>query len=170
MEALVRLIRSPTSIQGRTAPRSAEVPPRLFARYGLPVEWRVLTRRGWAGEKSGLFEHPAIFEAVAPSVIFQQCFMCKRGFPQPVRSKAIWSWKWWCRAARRAGAAGKDRSVLENWTWRNLNCEHTRRPNYSRESLEAAGAFMNDSWGLDVIPVGHERVSEALTEKRGAHY
>ena len=29
---------------------------------------------------------------------------------------------------------------------------------------------MNDSWGLDVIPVGHERVSEALTDKRGAHY
>jgi len=25
----------------------------------LPAEWRVLARRGWAGEKSGLFEHPA---------------------------------------------------------------------------------------------------------------
>ena len=24
----------------------------------LPEEWRVLARRGWAGEKSGLFEHP----------------------------------------------------------------------------------------------------------------
>ena len=25
----------------------------------LPAERRVLARRGWAGEKSGLFEHPA---------------------------------------------------------------------------------------------------------------
>ncbi len=25
----------------------------------LPAEWRVLARRGWAGEKSGLLEHPA---------------------------------------------------------------------------------------------------------------
>ena len=25
----------------------------------LPAEWRVLARRGWAGEKSELFEHPA---------------------------------------------------------------------------------------------------------------
>jgi len=32
---------------------------RLFARCGLPVEWRVLARRGWAGEKSGLIERPA---------------------------------------------------------------------------------------------------------------
>jgi hypothetical protein len=27
----------------------------------LPAEWRVLARRGWAGEKSGLFEHPVLF-------------------------------------------------------------------------------------------------------------
>jgi hypothetical protein len=25
----------------------------------LPAEWRVLARRGWEGEMSGLFEHPA---------------------------------------------------------------------------------------------------------------
>jgi hypothetical protein len=25
----------------------------------LPAEWRVLACRGWAGEKDGLFEHPA---------------------------------------------------------------------------------------------------------------
>ena len=26
----------------------------------LPVERRVLARRGWAGEMTGLFEHPAL--------------------------------------------------------------------------------------------------------------
>jgi hypothetical protein len=33
--------------------------PRLFSPAALPAERRVLARRGWAGEKSGLFEHPA---------------------------------------------------------------------------------------------------------------
>ena len=45
---------------GRTAPQSAvdtSSGPSLAA--ALPAEWRVLARRGWAGEKSGLFEHPA---------------------------------------------------------------------------------------------------------------
>jgi hypothetical protein len=26
----------------------------------LPAEWRVLARRGWVGEKAGLFEHPVL--------------------------------------------------------------------------------------------------------------
>ena len=34
------------------------VPPCLFARCGLAAERRVSARQGWAGEKSGLFEHP----------------------------------------------------------------------------------------------------------------
>jgi hypothetical protein len=37
--------------------RSVRLASSLFA--ALPVERRVLGRRGWAGEKSGLFEHPA---------------------------------------------------------------------------------------------------------------
>ena len=41
---------------------------------------RVLARQGWAGEMSGLFEHPAIIEALVPSVIFQQCLMYKPSF------------------------------------------------------------------------------------------
>ncbi len=49
----------------------------------LPAERRVLARRGWAGEKSGLFEHPEVFEAVAPFVIFHRCFICKPRFSPP---------------------------------------------------------------------------------------
>jgi hypothetical protein len=33
--------------------------PRAFTRCGLAAERRVLARLGWAGEKSGHFEHPA---------------------------------------------------------------------------------------------------------------
>jgi hypothetical protein len=36
----------------------------------LPAERRVLARRGWAGEKSGLFEHPA--------KVFASCLKAKR--------------------------------------------------------------------------------------------
>ena len=34
-------------------------PFKVTARCGLPAERRVLARRGWAGEMSGHFEHPA---------------------------------------------------------------------------------------------------------------
>jgi hypothetical protein len=37
----------------------------------LPAEWRVLARRGWAGEKSGLFEHPEAIGASVPHERFQ---------------------------------------------------------------------------------------------------
>ena len=33
----------------------------------------------------GLFEHPDVFVAVAPSVIFHRCLCVNRVFPQPVR-------------------------------------------------------------------------------------
>ena len=33
---------------------------------------RVSARQGWAGEKSGLFEHPEVIAASAPTVIFQR--------------------------------------------------------------------------------------------------
>ena len=33
----------------------------------------------------GLFEHPDVFEAVAPSVIFHRCFICKPSFSQPAK-------------------------------------------------------------------------------------
>jgi hypothetical protein len=46
----------------------------------LPVERRVLARRGWAGEKSGLFEHPEIIEAFDLSVIFQRWLMYEPSF------------------------------------------------------------------------------------------
>ncbi len=32
----------------------------------LPAEWRVSARLGWAGEKSGLFEHPEAMLTSAP--------------------------------------------------------------------------------------------------------
>ena len=39
-------------------------PPKGQLAAALPAERRVLARRGWAGEKSGPFEHPA---ALLPS-------------------------------------------------------------------------------------------------------
>ena len=41
----------------RSTLTSTSQPASLAA--ALPAERRVLARRGWAGEKSGLFEHPA---------------------------------------------------------------------------------------------------------------
>ena len=43
------------SLRGSTY-RSVRLASSLAA--ALPAERRVLARRGWAGEKSGLFEHP----------------------------------------------------------------------------------------------------------------
>jgi len=45
-----------TSLKGSTY-RSVRLASSLAA--ALPAERRVLARRGWAGEKSGHFEHPA---------------------------------------------------------------------------------------------------------------
>ena len=44
-------------IRRTVRPRGYASGPSLAA--ALPAERRVLARRGWAGEKSGLFEHPA---------------------------------------------------------------------------------------------------------------
>ena len=44
-------------IRRTVRPRGYASGPSLAA--ALPTERRVLARRGWAGEKSGLFEHPA---------------------------------------------------------------------------------------------------------------
>jgi hypothetical protein len=38
----------------------------------LPAERRVLARRGWAGEKSGLFEHPETILTSTPFGRFQR--------------------------------------------------------------------------------------------------
>ena len=43
------------SLRGSTYP-SVRLAFSLTA--ALPAEWRALARRGWAGEKPGLFEHP----------------------------------------------------------------------------------------------------------------
>ena len=54
------------SLRGSTY-RSVRLTSSLAA--ALPAEWRVLARRGWAGEKPGLFEHPeTIFYIVTPDV------------------------------------------------------------------------------------------------------
>jgi len=34
-------------------------PLKVMLAAALPAEWRVLARRGWAGENCGLFEHSA---------------------------------------------------------------------------------------------------------------
>ncbi len=39
-------------------------PPVLSSAADLLAERRVLARRGWVGEKSGLFEHPAWYSSV----------------------------------------------------------------------------------------------------------
>ena len=85
-EALEGLFRSPRPIAWANGPTKCG--PYLLASSlaaVLPAERRVLARRGWAGEKSGLFEHPEVFEAVAPSVIFHRCFICKPRFSPPAR-------------------------------------------------------------------------------------
>ena len=46
----------------------------------LPAERRVLARRGWAGEKSGLFEHPAQGAPVIPDVQISEIPACSQSF------------------------------------------------------------------------------------------
>jgi hypothetical protein len=80
-EALEGIFRSPRSIQranGHTKCGWYLLASSLIA--ALPAERRVSARRGWAGEKPGLFEHPDVFGAIAPSIIFQRCFMCASSF------------------------------------------------------------------------------------------
>jgi hypothetical protein len=54
----------------------------LVARCGLAWARRVSARQGWAGEKSGLFEHPAAILSSAHSVRFQRCIVHKLSFLQ----------------------------------------------------------------------------------------
>src|SRR6185436_20671751 len=42
----------------------------------LPAEGRVLARRGWVGEKSGLFEHPTVVGPVVPTCRPSEVFAC----------------------------------------------------------------------------------------------
>jgi len=52
-EALEGLFRSPRSIQWANGPHEVRVvPPRASLAAALLAEWRVLARRGWAGEKN----------------------------------------------------------------------------------------------------------------------
>ena len=46
----------------------------------LPAERRVLARRGWAGEKSGLFEHPAWCTPGIPDVQTSEVQPCPQSF------------------------------------------------------------------------------------------
>jgi hypothetical protein len=46
----------------------------------LPAERRVLARRGWAGEKSGLFEHPARCSPVVLDVRAIEFSPCHNSF------------------------------------------------------------------------------------------
>ena len=51
---------------------------------------RVLVRRGWAGEKYGLFEHPeAIFICDPTRSVDRFCRSPKSFFPQPARKYAL---------------------------------------------------------------------------------
>ena len=49
----------------------------------LPGASRVLARHGWAGEKSGLFEHPTWWTPVIPDVQTSEIPACHKVFPQP---------------------------------------------------------------------------------------
>jgi hypothetical protein len=46
----------------------------------LPAERRVLARRGWAGEKSGFFEHPVWCSPVIPDVQISEIPACSQSF------------------------------------------------------------------------------------------
>ena len=50
----------------------------------LPAERRVLARRGWVGEKSELFEHPAVPRPVIPDMRTIGFWQAGVVFPQPV--------------------------------------------------------------------------------------
>ena len=71
-EALEGLFRSPRSSERANGPTTCG--PYLLASSlaaALPAERRVLARRGWVGEKSGLFEHP---EAIVTSTPWGKFF------------------------------------------------------------------------------------------------
>ena len=70
------------SLRGSTF-RSVRLTSSLAA--ALPAERRVLARRGWAGETSGLFEHPAWRASVIPDMQPVKFQCAHRVFPQPVR-------------------------------------------------------------------------------------
>jgi len=53
----------------------------------LPAERRDLARRGWAGEKSGLFEHPGLCERQFHLKVFNGVVCINRVFPQPANAK-----------------------------------------------------------------------------------
>jgi len=58
-ELLEGLFRSPRFIRRANGPHEVRyIPPRLFARRGLVWDKARLGALGWAGKKSGLFEHP----------------------------------------------------------------------------------------------------------------
>jgi hypothetical protein len=59
------------SLRGSTY-RSVRFASSLAA--ALPAERRVLVRRGWAGEKSGLFDHPADYSGnITLRIIMASC-------------------------------------------------------------------------------------------------
>ena len=68
-ESLEELFRSPRPITRANGPTKCGM-YRLAASLAaaLPAERRVSARRGWAGEKSSLFEHPVRCTPVIPDV------------------------------------------------------------------------------------------------------
>ena len=81
-ELLEGLFRSPRFIQRANGPHEVRyVPPRLFARCGLAWDKARLGAPGlWAGEKSGLFEHPEAILYRHHYAIFQRCIVYKLSF------------------------------------------------------------------------------------------
>jgi hypothetical protein len=66
-EVLEGFFRSPRSIEWANGPtKCGGYLLRSSLAAALPAERRVSARRGWAREKSGLFEHPAIILTSVP--------------------------------------------------------------------------------------------------------
>jgi hypothetical protein len=80
-ETLAGLIRSPRSIRGVNGHTKCGLYllASSLAAALLGIR-RVSARRGWAGEKGGLFEHPEVIEVFAPAELFHQWFMHKPSF------------------------------------------------------------------------------------------
>jgi len=88
-EVLEGFFRSPRSIEWANGPtKCGGYLLRSALATALPVERRVLARRGWAGENSGLFEHPATMLTSAPKEDSIGVLCINRVFLQPVRRSA----------------------------------------------------------------------------------
>ena len=91
-EALEGIFRSPRSIlraNGYTKCGGYFLASSLAA--ALLGKRRVLARLGWAGEKSGLFEHPATCAFIIP-MYDQEVLACLNSFEEPGSAEVIGSY------------------------------------------------------------------------------